>query len=134
MRHSKIDLTMNVYTDPRLLDVRGALDVLPALPLHDDQRRRKSVLVTGADDACAGTVAPPVAPTLCNGAQPGSLADNAGEEQGPKAGYGDVAESGTGDKRRGPLTTPVGGPAGVGATGLEPVPPSLSSWCSSHLS
>jgi hypothetical protein len=25
---------MNVYTDPRLVDVRGALDVLPALPLH----------------------------------------------------------------------------------------------------
>ena len=23
MRHSKIDLTMNVYTDPALLDVRG---------------------------------------------------------------------------------------------------------------
>jgi len=35
MRHSKLELTMNVYTDPRLLDVRGALDVLPALPLHD---------------------------------------------------------------------------------------------------
>src|SRR5262249_7966415 len=33
MRHSKIDLTMNVYTDPALLDVRGALDALPALPL-----------------------------------------------------------------------------------------------------
>ncbi len=33
MRHSTIDLTMVVYTDPRLLDVAGALDVLPALPL-----------------------------------------------------------------------------------------------------
>src|SRR5207244_10147599 len=33
MRHSKIDLTMSVYTDPKLLDVRGALDVLPALTL-----------------------------------------------------------------------------------------------------
>jgi integrase len=28
MRHSTIDLTMNVYTDPKLLDVHGALDVL----------------------------------------------------------------------------------------------------------
>ncbi|MCA9202653.1 MAG: site-specific integrase [Planctomycetales bacterium] len=28
MRHSTIDLTMNVYTDPRLLDVHGALDSL----------------------------------------------------------------------------------------------------------
>lgn len=33
MRHSKIEMTMNVYTDPRLLDVRGALDVLPSLSL-----------------------------------------------------------------------------------------------------
>jgi len=24
MRHSNIDLTMNVYTDPKLLDVQGA--------------------------------------------------------------------------------------------------------------
>src|SRR5262249_12489199 len=37
MRHSDIKLTMNVYTDPKLLDVRGALDALPALPLEDDR-------------------------------------------------------------------------------------------------
>ena len=28
MRHSKLELTMKVYTDPKLLDVRGALDAL----------------------------------------------------------------------------------------------------------
>ena len=33
MRHSTIDLTMNVYTDPKLLDVAGAVESLPALPL-----------------------------------------------------------------------------------------------------
>lgn len=33
MRHSSIDLTMNTYTDPRLLDVAGAMDALPSLPL-----------------------------------------------------------------------------------------------------
>jgi len=33
MRHSCLDLTMNVYTDPRLLDVAGALDALPTLDL-----------------------------------------------------------------------------------------------------
>ena len=33
MRHSDIRLTMGVYTDPKLLDVRGALDALPSLPL-----------------------------------------------------------------------------------------------------
>ncbi len=34
MRHSTIDLTMNTYTDPKLLDVHGALDALPALSLQ----------------------------------------------------------------------------------------------------
>lgn len=32
MRHSAINLTMNTYTDSRMLDVRGALDALPSLP------------------------------------------------------------------------------------------------------
>ena len=31
MRHSSLDLTMNVYTDPTLLDVAGAMEVLPEL-------------------------------------------------------------------------------------------------------
>jgi len=31
MRHSSIDLTMNVYTDPTLLDVAGAVEALPSL-------------------------------------------------------------------------------------------------------
>ena len=35
MRHSTLDLTMNTYTDPRLLDVVGAMDALPSLPLGD---------------------------------------------------------------------------------------------------
>src|SRR5205823_5635850 len=32
MRHGDIKLTMGVYPDPRLLDVRGAVEKLPALP------------------------------------------------------------------------------------------------------
>ena len=31
MRHSSIDLTMNVYTDPRLLDLAGAANAFPSL-------------------------------------------------------------------------------------------------------
>ena len=31
MRHSSLDLTMNVYTDPELLDVAGAVEALPRL-------------------------------------------------------------------------------------------------------
>ena len=33
MHHSLIDLTMNVYTDPSLLDLAGALVALPNLSL-----------------------------------------------------------------------------------------------------
>jgi hypothetical protein len=33
MRHSSLDLTMNVYTDPSLLDVAGALEALRELSL-----------------------------------------------------------------------------------------------------
>jgi len=35
MRHSSLDLTMNVYTDPTLLDVAGALEALPEVSLHE---------------------------------------------------------------------------------------------------
>ncbi len=36
MRHSSLDLTMNIYTDPVLLDVGAAVDALPAFecPSH----------------------------------------------------------------------------------------------------
>ncbi len=33
MRHSDPSLTANVYTDPKLLDVAGAVASLPDLPL-----------------------------------------------------------------------------------------------------
>jgi len=53
MRHSSIDLTMNVYTDPQLLDVAGALEALPELPLaaplaYDRSRLRD----TGTEGRC----------------------------------------------------------------------------------
>jgi hypothetical protein len=48
MRHSKIELTMTVYTDPKLLDVHGALDALPELPLGARQTdMRESAKATG---------------------------------------------------------------------------------------
>jgi integrase len=49
MRHSSIDLTMNTYTDPRLLDVAGAMDALPALPLDGDTPKREHAKATGTD-------------------------------------------------------------------------------------
>jgi len=55
MRHSTLELTMNTYTDPRLLDVAGALDVLPALPVDDrpdTQQARATGTVGGQADGC----------------------------------------------------------------------------------
>lgn len=49
MRHSHIDLTMNAYTDPKLLDVHGAMDALPNLPLADDLADRETNQATGTD-------------------------------------------------------------------------------------
>ena len=47
MRHSTIDLTMNMYTDPKLLDVHGALDSLPSLPLS--RQPAEAQRATGTD-------------------------------------------------------------------------------------
>ena len=70
MRHSTIDLTMNTYTDPKLLDVYGALDSLPSLDLDaSPPTERPMMRATGTHDAAAfagatakSFVAPPVAP------------------------------------------------------------------------
>ena len=51
MRHSTIDLTMNTYTDPKLLDVYGALDSLPSLDLNSSpSTERQTMRATGTDD------------------------------------------------------------------------------------
>ncbi|MBM4042697.1 MAG: site-specific integrase [Planctomycetes bacterium] len=55
MRHSTVDLTLNVYTDPRLLNVAGALDVLPRLPLSGGTRLLPA--------PAPGVLAPVLAPT-----------------------------------------------------------------------
>ncbi len=50
MRHSTIDLTMNAYTDPKLLDVCGALDSLPSLDLNTSPSTEKNWMrATGTD-------------------------------------------------------------------------------------
>ncbi len=44
MRHSKPELTANIYTDPKLLDVAGAIESLPALATDD--RAAKTIIRT----------------------------------------------------------------------------------------
>jgi hypothetical protein len=135
MRHSKIDLTMSVYTDPKLLDVRGALDVLPVLSRDACQEDAEVIRATGTEAAPpvlpvqtdAGEFALKFAQTLCKPVQTGTTADKrtgdndpAGRKDGPAVTTNPV-------KRKDPLTSAVRRCHRVGATGLEPVTPSVSS-------
>ena len=135
MRHSKIDLTMNVYTDPRLLDVQGAVESLPALPLSGGERpARIAVRATGTDDLRASQFAPGFAPTGDKSrvlqSTPGGLSN--------ERGFGFVGEglaaSAYPVNENNPLTTAVNGLLQVGVTRLELVTSSLSSWRSNQLS
>jgi integrase len=121
MRHSDIDLTMNVYTDPRLLDVGGALDVLPSLPLGGDRAAEpEAVRATGTDGERTRKFAPGFAPTQGKRGQTGSTAGKAERGSDSVGQAGTPATNASPVKGKGPLTAPVNGPHGVGVTGLEP--------------
>jgi hypothetical protein len=64
MRHADPSLTANVYTDPKLLDVHGALDALPSLPLDSGQTPiQVRARATGTDTYGRSSVALSVALT-----------------------------------------------------------------------
>ena len=58
MRHSSIDLTMNVYTDPRLLDVQGAVESLPSITVTSEPTAQRQRIAAGAENLVAPLVAP----------------------------------------------------------------------------
>ena len=64
MRHSSIDLTMNVYTDPRLLDVQGAIESLPQISTTLEPFENKHRMAAGAETFTPSAVAVPVAVTV----------------------------------------------------------------------
>jgi integrase len=114
MRHSDIKLTMNVYTDPKLLDVRGALDALPGLPLDNGRQEREAIRATGTE----GRLNPPehgerrtlallLAQTLAQNADNQcatlSIADIPASSDVPHT----LAVSGSSDKKKDSLTIPV---------------------------
>jgi hypothetical protein len=76
MRHSSIDLTMNTYTDPKLLDVYGALEALPALDLATSiTAEPMPQRAAGIEDMASAMVAPTVAPNPGQMGQSVSIAD-----------------------------------------------------------
>ena len=118
MRHAHIDLTMKVYTDPRLLDVHGALDALPSLPLNETPPPEQTgARATGTDDATARTFAPGFAPKTGKGSKSWSSADNTAT-RGPLA-----------ERTKNPEKTIVfPGLAQRGRGDSNPQPPDRQSW------
>jgi hypothetical protein len=100
MRHSDIRLTMGVYTDPKLLDVRGAMDSLPNLPLAGEGADREAARATGTDGEGARTLAPMLAPTSDNRVQILSYADkmNTADDARPISEQSPQRQTGTKEK------------------------------------
>ena len=129
MRHSTIDLTMNVYTDPKLLDVQGALDVLPALRLDADLRRDHSeAKSTGTDDRDSFPLAPTLAPTSDCSCMPGSVAGKMYQHDGRRVAVTEVDVTAVSVKEKNPLTTAVSGSVQSGRQdlNLRPLAPQAS--------
>ena len=74
---------MNVYTDPRLLDVHGALESLPPLTLDSTlDPNQAEMKATGTDDVTPRQFAPEFAPNSDNGCPLLSIVDNSDASSG----------------------------------------------------
>jgi hypothetical protein len=77
MRHSDIKLTMNVYTDLKLLEVHGALDALPILPLDAERTAiADAAKATDPTGTSLSQFARQFAGNPCKPVQTGSISDN----------------------------------------------------------
>jgi len=131
MRHSSIDLTMNTYTDPKLLDVAGAVETLPSLPLGNGPQQGENVLSrTGTNDSSASQFAPKFAPTLAQRGQTWSFLDQIDGNEGGTAGDRSAGGNVLSDKDLRPLSVADNGRRRVETSGIEPPTPGLQSRCS----
>ena len=161
MRHSTLDLTMNTYTDPRLLDVAGALDALPDLPLtngQDAQELRKtgttggpawpettygapkSAAKAGVRESAAGkqrtcvstSLAPTLAPTSYKSSTTGATADETAGRKAWASDRGGRAGNPCNTNAKRPQSFADNGRRQQRAKGVEPSTASLEGWRSSH--
>ena len=125
MRHSTIDLTMNVYTDPKLLDVHGALDALPALPLGGKPQREQH-WATGTAEA-GSLLAPLLAPKPDNRCKSVTIAGKTDPRALERSDQRSDAVSACCVNRKNPLTSPVNGFHKRGRGDSNPQPPDRQS-------
>ena len=119
LRDSSVDLTMNVYTDPKLLDVHGALDVLPRLPLDGGSHKRETA--TGTEGG-PRQFAPGFAPNSGTDRQSGANADNQGrgENESGRECFSPVSPDDV--KRKEPLSSADNGSSKSGRLDLNQRP------------
>ena len=109
MQHSDIKLTMGVYTDPRMLGIREAVERLPSLAL----------------DATSRAAGPRTCPTKVTGTgynsgQSGASTDTVARTSSGHGRQPAVAENATNSNERPPVTSAVIGGHDVGVAGFEP--------------
>ena len=112
LRHSDPRLTAATYTDPRLLDVTGALETLPDLPLGGDRDSEAEVAAaTGTGGEADRHVAPlppglPPTPVLSSRFQSSPV--TSGEKSTGRSDWAELPEEGSNQ----PLETQEGGGGG----------------------
>jgi len=117
MRHSTIDLTMNVYTDPKLLDVQGALESLPSLSIAEAHPEVQKA--TGTEDA-RSALAPTLAPKPDNSGKTGASPVKKAPMASSLVDSPSLAVSTGADKRKHSLSIKDCECQEVGMTGFEP--------------
>ncbi len=131
MRHSDVNLTMNTYTDPKLLDVSAAIAALPELPLGacavGNQLSGSLGAVCDKASAAESRLAPELAPTPFQAGPIGSIVDTAVNAPSHCSVEKGVDEGAFADKEIRPLSISDNGRQEERAKGFEPSTSSLGS-------
>jgi hypothetical protein len=116
-------LTANVYTDPKLLDIRRALEVLPVLPLGEALQKEKAEATGTSGVACqnnANALATVIAFKTGKMGPSGGKSDHDGVSRPDGGLRNEAVVSGRSGNRNGSQSTSDHEPASIGAPGFEP--------------
>ena len=121
MRHSDIRLTMETYTDPKLFDVAGALDALPAFSHTQPSDSPEVIRATGTDSLSAPVSAPGTVQTGQTESSAVILTGNFGSRQFDQSTTGNTSKP----KEKAPSEANSDRASGVETMGLEPTTSAL---------